>query len=235
MFTLFVRVCASLHVYVAPPPFSLSSSLPLAVPRIRISRRCVREFRNEHRIYGLARLDSIPFASSPAIPLDFVRLQTAPLSDARLSDQSSWIIVARFHARLGIHQRLEDPGAFAGFIPQQRTLTSVLRREHNFHIYFVWTCNINERQACKWFARNEQELNYRQLGFFVIYGRNRTFRQLLAWNEDARWQSWMIYYITSGFIVIWGNSWSSDSKCSPSWVFRLWDLPVPTWEEPTSV
>lgn len=69
--------------------FSVSSSVPLVVPRIRISRRCVREFRNEHRIYGLARLDSIPFASSPAIPLDFVRLQTAPLSNARLSDQSS--------------------------------------------------------------------------------------------------------------------------------------------------
>lgn len=77
------------------PRCASTISLPLALSSVSCSRTartyagvCMREFRNEQRIYGLAGLDSIPFASSPAIPLDFVRLQTAPLSDPRLPERA---------------------------------------------------------------------------------------------------------------------------------------------------
>ena len=125
MFTLFARVCVRKCVRATASP-SLSLSLSLSPPQLRLdvhSRTCMREFRNEHRIYGLARLDSIPFASSPVIPLDFVRLRPASLSDARLLpdrvflNNSSAPLLAG--ARLGTDRRLRDPGAFAGFIPRQ--------------------------------------------------------------------------------------------------------------------
>lgn len=117
-----VNVCGPPRLLPSPSP-SLSLFSP---PRLRLdvhSRTCMREFRNEHRIYGLARLDSIPFASSPVIPLDFVRLRPASLSDARLlpdrvflNNSSAPLLVG---ARLGTDRRLRDPGAFAGFIPRQ--------------------------------------------------------------------------------------------------------------------
>lgn len=119
MFTLFVRVRACVC---GPPRLLLAPSPSFSPPWLHLdvyARTCMREFRNEHRIYGLARLDSIPFASSPVIPLDFVRLRPASLSDARLPDRvflnnSSAPLLG---ARLGTADRPTDDSEIQGLSP----------------------------------------------------------------------------------------------------------------------